>query len=121
MKKKLFLSVIFFGYLFCGCDKSKLESEMLTFEYNEQMHSRVISKLPDSAELMKDFSPSEQLILSDKTLVDFKLIDIKDFSDESSTGLIVTGEYSIEGIQIRKEIKTTIIAEIFYINKVEIN
>jgi hypothetical protein len=48
MKKKLFLSVIFLGYLLCGCDKSKLESEMLTVEYNDLLHSRVISRLPDS-------------------------------------------------------------------------
>lgn len=108
MNKKLFLSLIFLGYVLCACDKSKLESEILTFEYNEKMHSRVISKLPDSAELMNDFSPSEQLILSDQTVVDFNLIDAREFNEEDNIGLILTGIYSNEKIHIRKEIKARI-------------
>jgi len=92
MKKKLFLSIMLLGYFLCACDKPKLESEILIFEYNEKMHSRVISKLPDSEQLMNYFSPSEQLILSSQTLVDFNLTDIKDFSDETGTGIILTGE-----------------------------
>ena len=108
MKKKLLLSIIILGYLLCACGKPKLESEILTFEYNEKMYSRVISKLPGSAELIKDFSPSEQLILSDQTIADFNLIDANDFSDESSAGLILTGECSINGIQIRKEMEARI-------------
>jgi alpha-galactosidase len=108
MKKKLFLSIIILGYLLCACSKPKLESKILTFEYNEKMYSRVISKLPGSAELMNDFSPSEQLILSDQTISDFNLIDASDFSDESSAGLILTGECSINGILIRKEMKVRI-------------
>lgn len=109
MKKKLFLSVILFGYFLCACDKPKLESEILTIEYNDQLHSRVISKLLGSEKLMNDFSPSEQLMLSDQTIVDFNLNDIKSFSDESGTGLILTGEYSIEGIQIKKELEARIL------------
>ena len=108
MKKKLLLSIILLGYLLCACGNPKLESKMLTFEYNDQMHTRVISKLPDSEKLMSDFSPSEQLILASQTFVDFNLTDAKNFNDESGTGLILTGEYSMEGIQIRKELEARI-------------
>ena len=108
MKKKILLGVISLGYFLCACEKPKLESEILSFEYNEQMHSRVISKLPGSAELMKNFSPSEQLILTNRTIVDFNLTDIKDFNDERGAGLILIGEYSDEKIQIEKDIKVRI-------------
>ena len=111
MKKKLLLSIIFLGYLLCACDKPKLESEILTFDYNEKMYSRVISKLPDSAELMKDFSPSEQLILSNQTIVEFNLIDVEDLNIENGSGIIFKGECSGDRIKIRKEIKAQILTE----------
>jgi alpha-galactosidase len=108
MKIKLFLSLTLLGYFICACNKPKLESEILSFQYDDKLHSRLMSNLPDSTQLMKDFSPSEQLILSDQTILDFNLIDAVDFSDESSVGLILTGEYSINGIQIRKEMEAQI-------------
>ena len=109
MKKKLPLSLIFFVYFLCACNnKPVLENDMFTFEYNDQMHSRVVSKLPNSAELMNEFSPSEQLILSDRTIVNFNLLDKKEFEEEDNLGLILTGTYSDEKIQIRKEMKIRI-------------
>jgi alpha-galactosidase len=108
MKKKIFLSIIFFGYLLFAADKPKLENEILTFEYNDQLHSRIESKLPDSEKLMNDFATSESLILTDQIIVDFKLVDSKVMEDEKSFGLTLTGESSIGKIQIRKEVGTRI-------------
>ncbi len=98
--------------LILGCshstDEPRLSNDIFTIEYNNQMHSRVKSNLPDAKLLMNDFSPSEQLMLSDLTIKDFTLTDVEDFNDENSAGLLLTGNYSDGKIQIKKLVKAEI-------------
>lgn len=99
--------------LILGCshnanDKLKLANDIFTVEYNNQMHSRVNSNFKDAKLLMNNFSPSEQLMLSDLTIKDFSLANAEEFEDENSTGLILTGNYLGGKIQIKKMIKAEI-------------
>lgn len=99
--------------LILGCshnanDKLKLANDIFTVEYNNQMHSRVNSNFKDAKLLMNNFSPSEQLMLSDLTIKDFALVNAEEYEDENSTGLILTGNYSGGKIQIKKMIKAEI-------------
>ncbi len=96
--------------LILGCthyadDKQKITNDIITIEYNNQMHSKISSNLPDTKLLMNNFSPSEQLILSDKTIKDFSLSNAEEFNDENTVGIILTGKYSDDKIQISKSIK----------------
>ncbi|MFZ1281887.1 MAG: hypothetical protein WAR59_13695, partial [Ignavibacteriaceae bacterium] len=93
--------------LFAG-ENPKLVNDILTIEYNNRLHSKIICNLPNTEDLMKSFFPSEQLILSNQTLLDFNLVDMKEIKDDNSISLILTGKYSNEKFQIRKEIKTEI-------------
>jgi alpha-galactosidase len=93
--------------LFAG-ENPKLVNDILTIEYNNQLHSKIICNLPNTENLMKNFSPSEQLILSNQTIIDFDLVDLKEIKDDNSIGLVLIGKCSNEKIQIRKEIKTEI-------------
>jgi alpha-galactosidase len=111
MKQKLFLGIIFLGYFLCSCNNPKLESESLTFEYNDKMYTRLISNLPGSEQLMVDFSPSEQLLLSDLTLTDFNFIDAIDFDDENNFGVNLKGEYVNGKIQIKKEVQALVLKQ----------
>ena len=111
MRLKLFFTLALSGHFLFAQENPKLENEIVKIEYNRKLHSSVVSKLPDSGELMNDFSPSEQLILADQTITDFSLLDAKEFRDENSFGLILSGEYSNDKIQISKEVKTQILKQ----------
>jgi alpha-galactosidase len=106
-----FILIIFFLILGCSNnadDKLKISNDILTIEYNNQMHSKISSNLPNTKVLMNNFSPSEQLVLSDITIKDFILTDAEEFKDENAVGLILTGNYSDNKIQIRKTINSEI-------------
>jgi len=99
--------------LIVGCshtadNEPKLSNEIFTVEYNNQMHSRVISNLPDANLLMSGFSPSEQLSLADMSIKDFTLEEVKHFKEENFVGITLTGNYSDGKIQIKKIIKAEI-------------
>jgi alpha-galactosidase len=116
-------------YLLFSCthnaDIPKLENEVIAIEFNNQMHSKVLSKLNNVKPLMNDFSPSEQLNLADMTIQDFTLTDVKHYEEDNSIGMTLTGNYSDGKIQIKKIIKAEIqkdfpdflITKITYTNK----
>lgn len=108
MKYIAIILLLIFGCSHPGDNKPELSNDIFTIEYNNQMHSRVISNLPDTKLLMNDFSPSEQLKLADMTIKDFNLADVKHYEEENSVGLILTGNYLGDKIQIKKTIKTEI-------------
>ena len=89
-------------------DNPKLSSDIFTIEYNNLMHSKIMSKLPSSEVLMNSFFPSEQLILDHQTISDFNLTGTKELMTEDSKGLLIEGTYTDGNINIKKELKIEI-------------
>jgi alpha-galactosidase len=108
MKKHILLLIIVFGYSIQAQEKPKLSNNIFTVEYDNLMHSRIISNLPDSDELMSGFFPSEQLLLIDQSFSDFNLINIKELKTEDKIGLTLEGISSNGPIQIKKELSIEI-------------
>lgn len=108
MKNKLIFAFLIFISSVSATDNPKLENELIAIEYNTQLHSRIINKLPDSNEIMNNFSPSEHLILDNQSLSVFTLRNVEKIKDKNSIGIILIGNYSYEKIQIRKEVTVSI-------------
>jgi len=101
-----FLLILGFG---CGASNNpEFSNDIFTIEYDTRMHSKIISKLPDSKELMDKFFPSEQLTLADKIVSDFNLIDTKESTTDNSKVLVLEGVYSDGNIKIKKELKVQV-------------
>lgn len=83
-----------------AAENPKLSNNIFTIEYNQLMHSRISSKIPDSKDLMDKYFPSEQLILEDKSITDFNLEN----QEETPAGLKISGTYEADGLKIRKEV-----------------
>jgi alpha-galactosidase len=104
MRTILFILITSLAITLYASDNPKLKSNVFIIEYNQELHSTITSLLPNSKNLMTKFYPSEQLILVNDTISDFKLIDYKEFTNDDETGLILTGVYSDDGIKIQKEL-----------------
>ena len=76
MKYIIIILLLFIGCSHPGDNKPELSNDIFKIEYNNQLHSRIISNLPDAKPLMNDFSPSEQLRLANITIQDFTLADV---------------------------------------------
>jgi alpha-galactosidase len=88
----------------CASDNPKLKSNVFNIEFDQKMHSKVTSLLPDSKNLMSRYFPSEQLITSQDTIADFELIDYEEIKTSDETGLKITGMHSNDSLKIRKEL-----------------
>jgi len=97
---KCFVVILFSFMIAQAVENPKLSNGILSIEYNQQMHSKITSTIPDSKELMNKYFPSEQLILENMTISDFTL----DNKQERSTGLTLTGTYLGDNIKVNKEI-----------------
>lgn len=91
-----------------NANNPKLENEVIAIEFNNQMHSKVLSKFSNIIPLMSDFSPSEQLNLTDLTIRDFTLEDVRHFEEKDFVEMILTGNYLNNKIQIQKSINIQI-------------
>lgn len=94
-----------------GCstnNNSELSNDVFSIKYDNLMHSKIISKLPDSHELMNAYFPSEQLMLDNKTISDFQLTIAKDAYLDGAKGLILEGSYSDGKVNIKKELSVEI-------------
>ena len=108
MKNILILLLVFIGLGFRTDDNPKLSNDVFTIEYDNLMHSKIISKLPDSQDLMNAYFPSEQLILSNKIISDFNLVDTKEAKIKDAERLILEGIYSDGNNKIKKELNVEI-------------
>ena len=108
MKYIIIILLLFIGCSHPGDNKPELSNDIFKIEYNNQLHSRIISNLPDAKLLMNDFSPSEQLRLANITIQDFTLTDVKHYQEDNFIGMTLTGNYSDGKIQIKKIIKAEI-------------
>lgn len=102
MKKKVLFFFIVLNFSVCASDNPKLHNQAFIIEYNNKMHSKIISILPDSKTLMENYYPSEQLIMLNDTISDFELINYEEISNDEETGLILTGSFSNNDIEIKK-------------------
>ncbi len=96
--------IFIFAYLLQASDKPKLSNNVLSIEYDQKMHSRIISKLPGSQELMKKYFPSEQFIITTDTISDFELKDIKELNTDDRIGLLLEGIFNNNRTKIKKEL-----------------
>ncbi len=108
MKYIIIILLLFIGCSHPGDNKPELSNDIFKIEYNNQLHSRIISNLPDAKLLMNDFSPSEQLRLANIIIQDFTLADVKHYQEDNFIGMTLTGNYSDGKIQIKKIIKAEI-------------
>jgi len=96
--------IFIFAYLLQASDKSKLSNNVFSIEYDQKMYSRIISKLPESQELMKKYFPSEQFIITNDTISDFDLKDIEEFNTDDRIGLLLEGIFNNSRTKIKKEL-----------------
>jgi len=96
--------IFIFAYLLLASDKSKLSNNVFSIEYDQKMYSRIISKLPESQELMKKYFPSEQFIITNDTISDFDLKDIEEFNTDDRIGLLLEGIFNNSRTKIKKEL-----------------
>jgi alpha-galactosidase len=85
-------------------DNPQLSNDIFNIEYNQKMYSRIESKLPGTEALMREYFPSEQLIVSNDTISDFKLENIKKLNSNSRTGLILEGIFKDNGTKLKKDL-----------------
>lgn len=116
-----FVFVFAFAFALQASDHPKLSNKAFSIEYNHKMYSWIASQLPGTNELMKKFSPSEQLIIANDTINDFELKDFKELNSDESEGILLTGIFSKSGIKIEKQLKVEFKKEFpsFIISKVK--
>jgi alpha-galactosidase len=85
-------------------DNPKLSNDVFEIEYNQKMYSHIESKIPGSGELMKEYFPSEKLIISNDTISDFNLENIKELNTAIRTGLLLEGIFSNNGVKVKKDL-----------------
>ncbi|MGD8780830.1 MAG: alpha-galactosidase [Ignavibacteria bacterium] len=99
-------------FILTGCGKSEnkteISSSILTVKYDSLMHSIVIPKIEDAAELMDDYSASEKLVVGEDTLENFVLRKSILSKTDSSEILTLTGLYE-NGIEIEKTVRLEIL------------
>lgn len=120
MKNILILLLLVIAYPLYALESPHLSDGIITINYDKNMYSRIISEFQDSSPIMDNFFPSEQLMLDGKAISDFELIDWKQLNDTNEKGILLEGEFSEGGIDIRKKISVKINPEYhgFLITKV---
>ncbi len=103
----LFL-ILIYSALGCASENPKISNKLIKIEFNENLHSKVSSELTSARTLMDKYFPSEQLILPDKNIADFKLTDYKTLNENNFVGLTVDGDYSEDNLKITKKISVII-------------
>lgn len=103
----LFL-ILIYSVLGCASENPKISNKLIKIEFNENLHSKVSSELTSARTLMDKYFPSEQLILPDKNIADFKLTDYKTLNENNFVGLTVDGDYSEDNLKITKKISVII-------------
>lgn len=79
LKKLSFISlVVFIAWSVTGCGDTEpvVETPQFRLEFNDLMHSRIISKASDSEMAFSGFSPSEYLIVDGTAISDFELENV---------------------------------------------
>jgi alpha-galactosidase len=104
MKYILFIFVLLLTYQLKASAQPNLSNNILRIEFNNNLNTRITSNLPGSNPVMENYYPSEQLILSVKTITDFDLTDWKILDEGDSKILLVEGKYSGGDIIITKKV-----------------
>lgn len=104
MKNILFILMMLMTYRITASEQPNLSNNILRIEFNKNLYSKITSNLPGSNTVMANYYPSEQLILSGKTITDFELTDWKTLDENDTKILLVEGKYSDGGISITKKV-----------------
>lgn len=113
MKKQITFSLLFILLISClqssGCEKGIIiEGEEITIEFNQDLHSRVISKIDGESIILGDFGPSEYINADGYTMAKFlyKSQKTAGVDDQIGKGTLYTliGESDL----LRKTIKATV-------------
>jgi len=104
MKYILYILILAFTYQVKASEHPELSNDILSIEFNNTMYSRITGNLPGSNPVMDKYYPSEQLILSGKTITDFELTDWKILDETDAKVLWVQGKYSDGSINITKTV-----------------
>ncbi len=113
MKKYMTNILLFLLLIFClqssGCEKGIIiEGEEITIEFNQDLHSRVISKIDGESIILGDFGPSEYINADGYTMAKFlyKSQRTTNVDDQIGKGTLYTviGESDL----FRKTIKATV-------------
>ncbi len=108
MKYFFLFLILVYSVQGCASEQPKISNKFITIEFNENLHSKVSSDLIGVKTIMGKYFPSEQLILSNKNITDFKLTDYKTLNEDNFTGITVEGNYSKENLNITKKISVII-------------
>lgn len=108
MKYFFLLLILIYSVQGCASEQPKISNKFITIEFNENLYSKVSSNLPGAKTVMDKYFPSEQLILPDKNITNFKLTDYKTFNEDNFVGLTIEGNYSKENLNITKKISVII-------------
>ncbi|MEX0681162.1 MAG: glycoside hydrolase family 36 protein [Balneolales bacterium] len=104
MNTKMFYSSILmfmvgFSMMSCSDSEPVVETPDLRIEFNERLHSRVVSKLQDNEVLLSGFRPTEYITINGEDITDFELMSVESETVRGDLGrgsaLILTGESGV--------------------------
>lgn len=108
MKHYFFLLILIFSIQSCSSEPPNISNKFITIRFDDNLYSKISSDMVETNNLMDEYYPSEQLLLDNEIITDFRLTDYKTSRENDAIVLYVEGEYSKQNVNITKKVSVTV-------------